>query len=199
MVRIEAIWVWLEPQQLAEITAAEGKDGKPRRALRAVDLAALQRLDIHRRLQGEIICHNGQTVHVVSSRGRKVVADLTPVVGTQAAAVDPVIETMRSGIVLQVTPQVPEGGEIAVLDLRSVVSQAEAAGETIEIAGMSTAEAGQMQVPVVDRAQHLNQELATTVKVPQGQAVLVGGMSSDPAEAAGAQLYLVIRASWDQE
>lgn len=41
----------------------------------------------------------------------------------------------------------------------------------------------------------LTQQLSTTLRVPLGQPVLVGGMTSDPSQADSSRLYLIVEAT----
>ena len=101
----------------------------------------------------------------------------------------PQFTTQHAGAMLEITPtRLPESKTI-VLDLRSIVNRWDDKPETpVEF----------RNVVRLDRTNVVSQQLATTLKLPVRQPVLVGGMSLEPGAAAEAngksQLYLVVEA-----
>jgi hypothetical protein len=139
---------------------------------------------------GQITCFDGQTVHMISGRFRNTMAGVIPVVGDNAATYEPTIEKQHSGALLEITPtRLPESRSI-VLDVRSIMNRPDdRADEPIKFRDIAT----------LDRLNSISQQLATTLKVPVRQPVLVGGLSLQPGAAAEAdsktQLYLIVEAT----
>jgi hypothetical protein len=47
----------------------------------------------------------------------------------------------------------------------------------------------------IDRQNQLKQDLQTTVRLPLGEKIVVGGMTMGPAKHTGGQVYLVLELS----
>ncbi len=119
----------------------------------------------------------------------------------------PVVQSPNFGILLEIRPTLIPGGDPAIVDLRSTLT---APAEQHAVDRLSPTARDRL-VPLVDRLAIERQELATTLSVPLGQPVLVGGLTSmspsigsprqDPkadarqpqeASAETPQLYLVL-------
>jgi hypothetical protein len=101
----------------------------------------------------------------------------------------PLLTTQHAGAMLEITPTRLPDSKAIVLDLRSIVNRWDEKPESpVEF----------RNVVKLDRTNIVSQQLATTLKLPVRQPVLVGGMSLQPGTAADAegksQLYLVIEA-----
>jgi hypothetical protein len=204
MIRLTAHWVLLPPgaeQRLLRRAATTGPSGPPS-PVQPVDPDALAQLGGEVvRFRGQVICFNAQRVHIASGRGRTAVTDVEPVVGTNAAALDPTVETLQAGAVLQFRATLRPDANLAVLDLQSTVSQwddgddaaAAPAGGATTRPWVTASEQPAAAAPV-DRVEAVAQQLRTTLEVPLNQPVLVGGMTLDPTtrEPDGPQLYLIV-------
>lgn len=185
-VGVSARWVLLSPEQARQMMAAgkgtvtvvdEGFVGKlPADALWAA---------------GRTACFSGQTVYVASGRGRTAVTKAQPVVGTNAVAYDVTADLIQSGAVLQVTPLLSPDGQTAVLDLVSVATDWGEVEGGIDLGGTS-GDRGVTTRPSakLDRINVGVQQMRTTVRVPVGKAVVVGGMTREPGTDEK-QLYLI--------
>jgi hypothetical protein len=80
-----------------------------------------------------------------------------------------------------------------VLDLSSVITEREE-GVPSRITEVRSATSRPV-LAEIDREDMLKQQMQTTVTVPVGKKVLVGGMTIEPSKLNGQQLYLVIEAS----
>jgi hypothetical protein len=104
----------------------------------------------------------------------------------------PVVETPNFGVLLQVRPTLIHGEDAAVVDLTSTITfpsidrgLGSDAGGNLRLEGGEGRGTLRIQaMPAVDRVAIDTQELATTLRVPLGQPVLVGGMSHVAPEAA---------------
>jgi hypothetical protein len=132
--------------------------------------------------ESQLTCFSGQTVHASSGRSKRIVTESTPIVGTLSSREDPHIESVLSGVTLQISPLLIPGAESAVVDVQTTASEWSAGGE------------GVTRVGDVDRNPMLCQEMKTTARVPLRKKVIIGGMTLDPsdAEQKGRQLYLVV-------
>jgi hypothetical protein len=193
MVAVRARWVAFSPAELGEVFAKAGAQ-KTGGAIAEVPDNLLREDNIYS--QGQTLGYNGQTVHVASTRANTVVTGMDPVVGTNAVGYNLETAVIPSGVALQVTPHVMDDGRSVSLDLRSIVSEVEGAvrdGAVPQTQPVSERDA----MLFVDRPSVIAQQFSTTVRVPAGKKVLIGGMTLDPAEKeqGAKQLYLVIEAT----
>jgi len=133
---------------------------------------------------------NGQRVNLSAGRARSVLSDVEANVGTDAAAMAPVIDLVLSGAVLNVLPVVSADGSTATLKLRAVTGRWDKADAppiklALPVAGSQPSvkpppapppPQGTMDLERLNMPVHL---VSTTVKMPTGVAVLVGGMTAD--------------------
>jgi hypothetical protein len=186
-VRMNAEWVWLKPEQLQSL---RDRFHGPGDATMIVDEKTLGQLELYSR--GQTTGFDGQTVHIASIALHHYVSDATPVVATGVGAYAPTISTVKSGVALQITPHLlPEG--LVRLDLFNVVADVRGIADT-DIAlplGATTlpAESSIVERPTVQTAQ-----LRTTVRIPLGKNVVIGGMpiNHGTGPAAQGQLYLIV-------
>lgn len=201
LVTMRALWLLLDMKQLDDLLASRsGKQG-------GVDHKALREMaDKAKGYAGMISCFSGQTVHIASAHSQSAVVGAIPVVGS-GVGYQPVVSNPQCGAMLQVTPQVLPGGKTAVVDLWSSVVRSEGPEEQIHFLGGKpasekgdkTGKNGEAAEPSVtlDRVNLAVEQLGTTLRLPLGEAMLVGGLtrqsSADQTNAAAApQLYLFI-------
>ena len=210
---VEARWLLLDSGQLGQLLPS-GNSGPGPNARITVDPAILEQMtrDLPS-YRGRIACFSGQTVHVVTGGRRAVVIGAVPVVGSMPAY-QPIMAFVNVGVVLEATPTLLPGAEAAVLDLQSVVTGWREPEPPIQIGGSYPPskrlspgtneieeEPGGTASITVDRVNMPTQQLATTLRLPLGEPVLVGGLTLEPTESAGAeetagegkQLYLVVQ------
>ena len=198
---VQGHWLLLTRDQLAQLQASNSPEqGRPGNL---VDRAVLDELARTAALyEGQITCFSEQTVHLVSGDRRLVVTGAVPVVAAAMVGYQPVLSAPNIGVLLELKPTLLAHGEAAVLDLESTVTAlGEEPAAPIHVRTEQAPAAGAMpsSAVTVDRLNLETQHLATTVGLPVGQPVLVGGLSvaggggppaSDPASAR--QLYLVV-------
>jgi type II secretory pathway component GspD/PulD (secretin) len=209
MLSVRAYWVLLEPQEIrdafipnrkdvdnAKAAAAAGRTVT--RAMPTIDEKLLDKSHLY--CQGQTICFSGQTVHVTSGREWSAVTGVSPVVAANAVGYDPRTTRVQSGVSLQVTPQLVPNTDAAILDLRSIVTETRAPASAIDLARMPSTQSTPADVRnaatgLIDRIDVANQQLATTVRLPTGIPVLLGGMTLSPAtpDQQARQLYLVVQ------
>lgn len=204
---IEAHWLLLDSEQLERLLGGSGDEAVDKtRATGAIDRKTLATLSLEvPSYHGRIMCFSEQTVHLVSGTRRTVVTGAIPIVGPYAVGYSLVMAVPNVGLLLQVTP-ILAGGE-AVLDLESSYTNWGEQGAAIQVQSniappndvpSSDLPSDVRGIAEIDRVNMPASELATTVRVPLGTPVLVGGMSL-VEETAGAeatkQLYLVIEVS----
>ncbi|NQT13929.1 MAG: hypothetical protein HQ582_14340 [Planctomycetes bacterium] len=216
---VDAHWLLLESAQLTELLGVDSASHDGRSRL-PIDPAALEKLAQEvPGYRGRITCFSGQTVHVASGSRRSVVVGAIPVVGS-APAYQPIMAVPNLGIILEVTPSLLPGADEAILDVYSTVtkwdepdppiqigSRFPAGQQPVGMAGETVETPGGTASVTVDRINIPTQQLATTLRVPLGKPVLVGGLTLDPAkiesaepgEANHRQLYLVVRVSAAEE
>ena len=207
---VEIQWLWLDNEQCEELLARPpvGKGPAAGRTPLALDAAILDRLARKAPgFRGRIACANGQWVHLASGDRRAIVPSKVPAVDGGVAYM-PLIDAPNAGVLVELRPTVEPGAESAVLDVESCVTRwgrprptaHEAEGPAKEGGPRETgAEAAGSASCPVERPSIPAQEFATTLRVPLGRPVLVGGMTFAPAGPAGLedagknplQLYLI--------
>jgi hypothetical protein len=196
MTRVRAHWLFFDPAN-----SPLGED-RNQAIPRELDPAVLAKLpDDVTHLRAETVCFAGQTVHLMSGHQRSYVSDLSPIVGTQAVGSDPVTSIVNDGAILQVTPTLQHDGQSAVLDLQSVVVdlvsmdpsplRATAQVATTGPAGLSRPIPADVEL-VLERPKLLRQQLRTTVRVPLGKPVVIGGMTLEPTSKGENRTQLVL-------
>ena len=93
------------------------------------------------------------------------------------------------------------GDEAALVDLHSSVTRWDATADSVKLGGGDRSDQPEVQV---DRVNVGAQQLATSLRVPLGQLVLVGGMSFASGGVVGGAadappLYLVVQISASSE
>ena len=214
---IDARWLLLNSDDLDQVILPN-QNGPPK--VNRTLLANLTRRPTS--LRGITTCFSGQTVYLVSGTRRNVVSSYIPVVGSldrpngnerfavrQNGAVmrfaadvpgfgggnesrvgyQPVVTTHNFGALLEIRPTTVRGTDMAVVDLKSTLTvSGEPSGKTASRSLLAPSP------PIVDRIAIETQELATTLRMPLGQPILVGGLTyvsptlgsvrnSDPAAA----------------
>lgn len=201
-VTVRATWLMLDARQLATL------DGDSTNETPSLDRPTLARMAAEAPgYRGQITCFDGQTVYLVAGQARSKIIGAIPVVGGPGAGYQPITAVPQAGAVLQITPRLSADGKSAVIDVRnSVVEEDEAEPPAAFLAAPSggvnqakqqeaqTAPSGTLNI---DRVNLLVQQFMTTVRVPTGKPVLLGGVTRDPTssdkKAADApQLYLFI-------
>ncbi len=161
---------------------------------------------------------NGQLISGVSGRQTRMLSTMIPILGVAAAnGCTPAAEgvgyqamcrTIQEGGALEVRPCVVAEGKEVLLDLRSrfvqredspdARPQAPAAGVAAgadRAAAQSTANVIRAIAATVDRPQIHHYRLETTLRVPAGRRVLVGGLTYSEPSADESNLYLFVKAT----
>jgi hypothetical protein len=210
-VTVDARWLLLNSNDLDQLMPT-GDSNVPKISRQV--LANLTRRSTN--LRGFTNCFSGQLVYVISGTRRNFVSGYIPVVGSledrktdvrfaglrggaqfkfvsENSAVDgqnesgprvgyqPIVEKPTFGALLEIRPTVMRDGARAIVDLRSSLTVP--GGRTEEFLPQDAAAAAP---PVVDRFAMDTQEFATTLRVPLGEPVLVGGLTYVPAAIGSA-------------
>lgn len=179
---------------------ARGRISSPD-ALRELDLNALLGAGSKIVFLGEASCLDGQRFTISSGRGQTVVVGQEPVVSDYAVAYDPVEEFVHWGAILEARPLLVGDGRMVQLDLHSVVTDPISVDHsqmtgTVEkpvfAATQPVASSSELRALALDRLLFRVQTLNTTVQLPVGKLVLVGGMTADQA-GSDQRLYLAVR------
>jgi hypothetical protein len=202
-VTLDATWLSLTAEEFEKLAPKQNAEGGE---LAAVDPALLKEFAAKNPgHQGRVSCYNDQTVHLVSGNRRTLVVGVTPSVGFGSVGYTPSLAIPNIGLLLQVRPTVDPDRKSAVLNVTSTLTDWQDPGEAITIKsdsqpvsqeGMTTK--GSSSQITIDRVNLKTQHLGTTVRVPVGQPVLVGGMSqvgdgTKAADAPDRQLYLIVK------
>lgn len=231
---IDARWLLLDSDSLEKLVVV-GDDGET--TINREALAELTRQPTS--LRGFVSCFSGQAVYLTSGTVRSNVSSYIPVVGSveapkpeirfashagdssvsfvsdeqqggafggRSVGYQPVVTTNNFGVQVELRPTRLYPEKAAIIDLRSTITFPASPSSVGELDSMTSDLA-----PQVDRLAIQTQELATTLRVPLGEPVLVGGMTDmsprleasvgdatvDPAAATGEvaekpQLYLIL-------
>lgn len=220
-VTVDARWLLLSSDELDQLFAKKNGAQQSNHGVPTVDRERLA--EFTRRptsIRAVTSCFSGQLVYVVSGTKRNVVSGYIPVVGSledgdaaarlaglpgrarfrfvsdsgqtfersKSVGYQPIVEKQNIGALLEIRPTLLQGSKEAIVDLKATVTES---ADLME--GMQAVGAGP---PEVDRIALQSQELATTLRVPLGEPVLVGGMTSvsitNVESDEGPQLYLVL-------
>lgn len=223
-VTVDARWLLLASDELQQLHVI--KNGTQQFSGNGVPLLDREKLSEFTRratsIRAVTTCFSGQLVYVVSGTKRNVISGYIPVVGSledgnsaaqlassRARSVfrfasdgnnpwerseakvgyQPIVEKQNIGALLEIRPTLIQGNEAAIVDLKATVT--DSADSAVE--GVQPVSSGP---PEVDRIAVQSQELATTLRVPLHEPVLVGGMTNVSLSRAESdespQLYLVL-------
>ncbi|HVW36211.1 MAG TPA: hypothetical protein VHB99_02860, partial [Pirellulales bacterium] len=111
-VTVEAVWLQLDSEQLAQLKTAIAEDSA---AGGEIPDGAYR---------GQVTCFNGQTVHIVSGRLQTVLQGGIPIVsGGGAVGYQPTMITPHVGAMLEITPTLLPGGKAAIVNVQSSVTR----------------------------------------------------------------------------
>jgi hypothetical protein len=187
--RVRLHWVYLDPEQAR---ALEGNN-KPS-APQPIDPAALAKLGkgiVHE--QAEVVCFSGQTITLHSARQHSYVKDFNPVVGDHAVGLDPEINTFDAGLEARLTPTLLIGANEVLVDVSSsatewgetapaMVRGAARVATTQPEGSLAMTDTAAPVEAVIQRPSVLQQTFQTTLRVPVGEIMLVGGMTLEPSK-----------------
>jgi hypothetical protein len=198
-ISVEAHWLWLTESELssaplkAEDAAAFGvlSDSAWKKLRELASADAQRRTGYH----AVLTCYNGQTVHALAGEQRVIVAGMTPVVGggESSAAYQPQIRVVQEGAALQLTPIATRTAKYVVADVHSRVNLLGRPAEKREAPDEEGASASDPThvVAALDRPVLQSQRLSTTLRIPVGRPMLIGGMTFS-AGRAEPNLYLFL-------
>lgn len=199
VVRVQADWVLLRPDQLTAVMRKVPTKDKKHVESRAVDMEALAAASVPR-MHAEITCFGGQQVSMSSGRARTVIYSQEAVVAQNAVAMSPRVKQVSDGAMLEITPTPLMGTEYALVDVHSKVAQWGEPTPVTQGFSATTTRPGNRAVTgvpdsaVIDRLNMATQELKASTRIPLNQPILIGGMTMEPAGADGQspQLYLIL-------
>lgn len=186
---IRAYWLLLDGDDLKALTDAAAKSGQP-------VIVVPDELITDERLYSTATAStfSGRAVKLRSAREQTYISDVTPIVAQNSVGYDPQPATATSGVTLTLLPQVQQDGQI-LLDVQNSVSEIDDISQVTMPARVTPPATGPAEAGQVDRLNVVTQALTTSLRIPAGSRVLVGGMTLDPAAKAkpARQLFLVLR------
>jgi hypothetical protein len=215
-ISVQAWWLWLTDAQLAEILQApQGNQPGPEsvQAFGLVKQGAWDELlkDLAQAPRDEgpvpvgyravVTCYNGQTVSTVAGDQSIAVTRMEPVLGkgeNTGVGYAPTVNVVHQGAALQVTPSATSSGKFVIVDVHSRVNlvdppEEQAAATDGDDPKLSTP--GEV-VAAMDRPRLRSQRLSTTLRVPVGDPMLIGGMSFKSFPVSGdPNLFLFLKVS----
>ena len=202
VVRVQADWVMLRPEQLSTVMKKVATKDRKHVESRAVDMEALSAASIPR-MHAEMTCFGGQTISISSGRMRTVIYDQQAVVAQNAVAMSPKVKQVSDGAMLEITPTPISATDYALIDVHSKVAQWGEPTPVTQGFSHTTTRPGDRAITgvadsaVIDRLNVATQELKASTRIPLNQPILIGGMTMEPAQADGQspQLYLILTVS----
>jgi hypothetical protein len=177
---VQLQWLWLSAAGYEDLNAQPARGPAAGRTPLALDAKTLDRLArTTPGFRGHVACGNGQWVHLASGERRSVVAEASPIVGGGSVAYQPAVDVPSAGVLVRLRPTVAPGAESAILDVECAVTRWGGPRPTARVGGAASGSSP------VERPNIPTAHLATTVRVPLGQPVLVGGITIAPSGPAG--------------
>jgi hypothetical protein len=198
VVTVRAHWVALEANQIETVTAPYKSAAGEESSLLVADLPAIDKLVTPaNHLRALTTCFDGQTVRATSGPVRKIATDSTPVVGNNVVAYQSSGPVVQLGLAIELTPTFNAAHTAAVIEVTSEISESadraadKAAATQPASPGAAASEFTGAEPP---RIAMFIQHLHSTVTIPTGKAVVVGGMTLDPKTQGGdsRQMYLIL-------
>lgn len=198
-VTVEAYWLLLGSDQIGRLGQTVNANNDAHRGS-SLNRTVLEQLAAEvPGYRARLTCFNGQTVHLVAGHRRTVSTSATPTVGFGATGYTPLTAMPNIGVLLQLTPLLQQNRDSAILDVQSTVTGWTDPGEPIRItssysvakpssrgSGAPPTNQGPAEVfegpernvtVTIDRVNLPTQEWKTTLTLPLGRPVLVGGLS----------------------
>jgi general secretion pathway protein D len=113
---------------------------------------------------------NGQPAHVISRNERTIIADVQPEFAAEFLNINPQTTGVTSGPMFKLTPVMSADRRFVQLDIRPIVA-AVGDADSIQVGGADR----RLQFPVIQLT-----TVQTTVSVPDGGTVLLGGIKTVP-------------------
>jgi hypothetical protein len=185
---IEARWMVI-PEHRLKTLIADSHRRQPK-VPRLLTEEALARAEAMTMCRAQLTCFDRQTVHVASGTGHSVFSNVEPVVAEAVVGWTPTVTTLLSGALLEVTPALSGDRSAVTMKVHSVITQMlESPTRVTESGGPGGA------IPptktVIDLPHFLLHTFRTTVRMPLGRPVLVGGITG-PNAPDGHVVYLVV-------
>lgn len=186
MISLQAWWVVLDGQQAVK---AFGQSPAPLAEVAPEVLSSLEGDAV----SGSVAGFESQPLRLAAGLCQTVVTDGSPVVSENATAIDPMIQIVQWGPVLEVVPLVADSGTSATVHIRSIIT--EPGEKTLKrerpaappLSTTMPSTAGFLRE--VDRLDFMAYSLNTSLRMPLGRPVLVGSMSKAP----GKRIYFVLQ------
>ncbi len=125
-----------------------------------------------------LLCFNTQRANMVSVTQYAYIQDITAVVQVQAVAYDPEIGYVQTGIVFDVRPVVSADRKYITLELRPTVSELKTIRTVFTSGAITTQIRGLQQNTFVEAPVVNMSAIRTTVSVPDGGTLLIGGLTN---------------------
>jgi len=222
-ITVDAIWLALDSQQLASLFVNDAA-GENSPAL--VDPKVLSTLaEQSHTYRGRINCFSDQTVHLVAGERRTVVTGATSTIGFSAAGYMLQTAIPNIGILLETRTSLIPQGDAAIVHVLSTITRWQGETEPLEVSSVIGPEgaAASPSIPsspqaaatqprrsgtvstfglvtaTIDRVRIGTHEMKTSVRLPLGKPVLVGGLSSSDMHVDEKhdekQIYLMLKIS----
>lgn len=210
-VSVRAWWIWMSDGELTELLSdpAEPQGADKVKAFGLVKPDAWKALlskpvadGARAGYQSVITCYNGQTVHTISGGQRLAVTRVTPVThlndeGEKSSKMSyrTTVALIQTGAAMQVMPVTNTSGKTVLVDVHSRVVLGPDKAPAAKVQGVAVGAGPQEVAAAVSETELQVHRLSSTVRVPAGMPMLVGGMSFTRQNGtADGNLYLFVQA-----
>lgn len=212
-ISVQAFWIESDSTQIAGLLESDAENP-------AVGKVAVNRWAEFFRTAGDegriaysaSVCgQNGQTLHTVSGQQHFVVLNAEPIytftaeredvesgddefVEQSVAGLLPVRTLFQEGAALQISPLATRGGKFLILDLHTRVNEFIEAEDEVAQRVSASGKSGQAISMDLDNRSYVSYRLSTTVRCPNNEVVLAGGMTYDSnQQTEQPNLYLFVK------
>ena len=211
-VSVQAFWIQANADEIGELLESDDENalvGKVnRRGWR--DFLAKSSEENKVAYSASISGQNGQTLHTVSGRQHFVVLDAEPIhtfqgerenvegefveeIEQSVAGLKPVRSLFQEGAALQISPLATRGGKFLILDLHTRVNEYVETGQNEDDKMVARGKQGEEFSVALDSRPYVSYRLSTTVRCPNNEVVLAGGMTYDGVKQSN--LYLFVKSN----
>jgi hypothetical protein len=191
VITIQATWAIVDDEKAAKVLGS----GSP--APKVLAPEAQKALEEDTAFQGSTMSVEGERSRLAAGRCQTVLTDANPIVADNIGVMTPTIQIVQWGPVLEVQANLSEDGRSVGIELDSVLSDPNELGvkalrTTGSILATSRPFADYNLVKDIDKLDFLLHTLHTSIRVPVGKSVLVGGMTLAKGPK-GRSVYLLVQ------
>jgi hypothetical protein len=212
-VSVEAFWIQADAKAVSELLDNDEPNPVVGKVERRSWRQFLETAQAENRVaySANLCGQNGQTLHTVSGKQHYVILDAEPLFSFQGEreAVDdewvdnieqsvaglmPVRGKFQEGAALQISPLATRGGKFLILDIHTRVNEYTESDEGESDKAVAHGNSGEEFSVALNKRPYVSYRLSTTVRCPNNDVVLAGGMTYDSPRQRQ-NLYLFVKSN----